>query len=175
MESPFYVGAAIGTTMFTGLSSNSWANNNSVTSTSYSVILGYKLSNYLAIEGEYINLGNPTIVSYSDSNGSFTVGDQFSSYGIGAIAMYPIADPYSVFIKFGFVNTAVTPVCSGAGFYSGPIFNTVFGCNGIVGSIGMGYGAGIQYNVNTSISIRAGYQTYGTGISNISLTGIFGF
>jgi hypothetical protein len=148
-ESPFYAGVSLGPS---DLGSSS--------STAVGAFVGYtlqgiKLANTgsLAIEGQYTSLG------------SFTYSDHFSSFGVDAVAMFPISPVpnLSAFGKLG-VN-AIT------GDYHCGTFCSYSKRSGPQ----LDFGFGAQYKFTPEFGVRLGYQYYASNISTIYAAAVFHF
>ncbi len=148
-ESPFYAGVSLGPSDLG--SSNSTAVGAFVGYT----LQGIKLANTgsLAIEGQYTSLG------------SFTYSDHFSSFGVDAVALFPISSvpKLSVFGKLG-VN-AIT------GDYHCGTFCSYSKRSGPQ----LDFGFGAQYKFTPEFGMRVGYQYYDSNISTIYAAAVFHF
>ena len=148
-ESPFYVGAALGSSSV-GPSD----------STSVGAFIGYKLQGVtlggagsLAVEAQYTSLGS---ISYSDN---------FDSFGVDAVASFPIHSlpNFSVFGKLGVNNIS-------GNFRCGP-YCSYSNSSGLV----LDFGFGGQYKFTRDFSVRAGYQYFDSNFSTIYAAAVFQF
>ncbi len=132
----FYIGANVGQAK---LSTTAQINPATTSTTAFSVLGGYQINKYFAVEGQYINLGD-----FKEGNGtSHTV----TGYGATAVGILPFNDQWSAYGKLGYANTTLGN--SNTGGAGGTSRNAVT------------YGAGAQYNVNQQLGVRLGYDNYG--------------
>lgn len=148
-ESPFYVGAALGSS---SIASNS--------STSLGIYAGYTLQHVklggtgsLAIEAQYTSLG------------SITYSDHFSSFGVDAVASLPISSMpnLSVFGKLGVNNISGDFRCGTFCSYSKS------------SGLQLDAGFGGQYKINRDVALRVGYQYFDSDFSTIYVAAQFHF
>lgn len=107
----------------------------------------------IAVEGEYVNLGN-----------SSSLGVSYNAATLGAVAAasYPINEQFSLIVKAGMAS--VTSKFSGCSW----------GCNASSTSIGVHAGAAGHFNITPKIGVRAGFDTY-PNYSMLSASGVFKF
>lgn len=148
-DTPFYGGLSFGPSSIASSSS-----------TAIGVFAGYKLNNVniagigtLALEGQYTSLA------------SNLYGDNFSSVGVDAVALFPIktAQNLSVFGKLGLNSISGNFSCGNLCSYTSS--------SGLVFDLGFGG----QYKLSPEFSIRAGYQHYDNNLSAIYAAGIYNF
>lgn len=108
-------------------------------------------------EAEYTNLG-------SNSVGGVTY--KASAMGVVLAATYPINPQFSAIAKAGLARTAHEVTCPGCGAFW-PNLNK--------STIGLRYGAAGQYNLNQQIGLRAGYDGYPDGFSQLTAGAVFKF
>lgn len=108
-------------------------------------------------EVEYTSLGNTSLG-----------GVTYSASAIGAVlaVTYPINQQFSAIAKAGLARSSHEVTCSGCGVYW-PNINT--------STIGLRYGAAGQYNLTQQIGLRAGYDAYPDGFSQLSAGAVFKF
>ena len=168
--------------VYGGVSLGSSSLGNSSSGTAVGFFAGYKLNKSqtpfmgdkgsLAIEGHYTTLGSDT---YSSGFGgsTFSVTAKYSSIGVDAVALFPIASVQhlSAFGKLGFASTSASISCSGTGAFAG------VGCAGVAdpSTTGLVYGLGVQYDVDSKIGVRAGYQSYASDASTIYAAALYNF
>lgn len=98
----FYIGANI------GQSSTDTVTLSTKTATGFSLIAGYQIIKYLAVEVEWTDFGSPTLgtnANYVPPAGS---SSRIDGYGVKAVGIYPINDMWSVFAKLGYAQTRWT-------------------------------------------------------------------
>lgn len=169
-NSPYYAGVSLGSSSLPASSTSA-----------FGIFAGYKLDKSmtpfmnnvgtLAIEGQYTSLGSDT-ASTSFAGNTLTATAQYSTIGVDAVAMIPIksVNNLSAFGKLGFNDVSASTSCSGTGIYAGTA------CSYSASSgINLGYGLGVQYNVNREFDVRAGYQSYASSVSTIYAAGIYNF
>lgn len=148
-DSPVYGGVLIGPSSIASFST-----------TAVGVFAGYKLNNVkipgmesLALEGQYTSLG---------SDG---YGDNFSSVGVDAVALFPIrpVQNLSVFGKVGLNSIS--------GNFSCGRFCSYTSSSGLVFDLGFG----AQYRLPHEFSVRAGYQYYDNNFDAFYVAGIYNF
>jgi len=148
-ESPFYAGALLGPSDI-----------ESSSSTAVGAFVGYKLQNVklgntgsLAIEGQYTSLG------------SITYSDHFSSFGVDAVAMFPIdtIPKLSAFGKLGVNDITGDFHCGTFCSYSR---NT---------GLNLDFGFGAEYRFAPEFGLRAGYQYYDSNFDTIYAAAVFHF
>lgn len=123
----------------TNIDNNSF-NNSTVTSsnpTGWGVFVGYEFDSNYAIEGEYLNLGE---IKAGDSTAKST---GVSLSGVGSI---PLNQNFSLFGKLGFAMITGEP----GGAYVGDKNK----------SQAWTYGLGAQFNFNSSVAMRLGWDKY---------------
>lgn len=108
-------------------------------------------------EAEYTSLGSNTI-------GGVTY--KASAMGVVLAATYPINPQFSAIAKAGLARTAHEVTCPGCGAIW-PNLNT--------STFGLRIGAAGQYNLNQQIGLRAGYDAYPDGFSQLSAGAVFKF
>jgi len=107
----------------------------------------------LALEGQYTSLG---------SDG---YGDNFSSIGVDAVALFPIksVQNLSVFGKLG-INSI-------SGNFSCGRFCSYTSSSSLVFDLGFG----AQYKLSREFSVRAGYQYYDSNFDAVYVAGVYNF
>jgi len=148
-ESPFYAGAMLGPSSI-----------GSSSSTAIGVFGGYKIPDIklggtgsLGIEAQFTSLGS---MDYSDD---------FTTFGLDAIALFPLsgAPNLSLFGKIGINNISgdfrCGPYCS---------YSSSSGLN-----LGLGFGG--QYKFTREFSLRFGYQYYDTNFDALYAAAVFHF
>jgi hypothetical protein len=147
--SPLYGGVMLGSSSI-----------GSYSSTAIGGFLGYKLQDIrlgstgtLAVEGQYTSLGS---IPYSNN---------FSSFGVDAVAMIPLqgVPNLSVFGKLGLNNITGNFHCNGLCSYSDS--------SGLVVDAGIG----AQYKFTRDVSGRVGYQYYDSNFSALYVAAVFNF
>lgn len=109
--------------------------------TSFSLSLGYGLTNYLSLEAAYYDLGT---ADYTDSLQMFAA--DYSAYAIQALLHIPADDPgLSGFLKLGLGKIDLS---GGAPFVSQPDSFNITG------------GMGLEYQWHSGVSIRGSYQYF---------------
>lgn len=158
-----YVGAKMGSSDVGGNASGyglygGYAIDSSITS---SITSKSEFTKNLSFAGEveYTSLG---------SNSTWGVGGTYSTYkasAIGAVlaVIYPINSQFSAIVKAGLAQTTYELTCSGCSW----------GWNNT--TIDLRYGIAGQYNLTKQIGIRAGYDAYPDGFSQLSAGAVFKF
>jgi OmpA-OmpF porin, OOP family len=138
---------------------------------------GYQLHRNFAIEAAYVNLGKSTSRSDVMPTGSLSGVTKTNGFEVSAVGMLPISERFGAFARLGaFSNETKTT-------YSGTDSVEV-----IVGaesqkkrSTQLSYGAGVTYNFNTRVALRAEWARFtklgdaltgGQGDANLYLIGI---
>ena len=127
----------------------------------YGVFGGYSFSPMFALEGEYLGFGEVT---------QGAGGVKSSGLSLSGVGSFPIGEEFSLFGKLGYAKITSKPT------------GTNTGAN--AKSSGVSYGLGGQYNVSSSVGIRAGWDKYKLDdtaqgikgkVSLISVGGVFKF
>lgn len=137
-ETGFYVGANLGQATASGNLVSGL--NTSHSDTSYSVLGGYQINKNFAAEVQYVDMGQL-------SQGSATA--KTSGVAVSAVGILPINELFSVFGKLGISNTSVKA--------TNPVLNATDGKTAVT------FGFGAQYDINSALGIRAGYDRYSVG------------
>ena len=136
-DSGLYIGADVGRA---GYTTGTGANSSAV----YGITGGYQFSKNWGAEAQYTGLGNYSGVSA-------TTGAAFSSKAdaesLVAIGMFSIADVLSVYGKLGVANTNNNQ-------------NHSNGTSGNTSRVDATYGLGVQYEINSAIGARFGWDRY---------------
>jgi opacity protein-like surface antigen len=148
-ESPVYAGLLIGPSSIASSSSDA-----------IGIFAGYKLENVRMGQG-----GTLAVEAQVTSLGSDAWGDNFSSIGADAVALFPIqtAPNLSIFGKLGLNSISGSFSCGNRCSYSSS--------SGLVFDAGLG----IQYKLTHEFSIRAGYQYYDTNFDAVYAAAIYNF
>ncbi len=179
-DTPFYGGVSLGSTSLP-----------STSTTSFGIFGGYKLNRNqtpafmnnlggtLAIEAQYTSLGedsfgftNPGFPAFGIPASSWNAKVKYSSIGANVVALVPIksVQHLSGFAKLGFASTSASLTCSGTGVYAGGA-----GCPAVGSTSGLVWGVGAQYDVDSNIGVRAGYQTYASDVSALYVAALYNF
>lgn len=138
LASNFYAGIRAGQAT-TSIENNTY-NNSTLTSTNpagWGILVGHDFNANLAVEFEYLNLGEIK----AGTGSAKSTGFSFS--GIGS---FPINPQYSLFGKVGYADITGVP----GGTFTGLQAK----------SSAITYGFGIQYNFNPALALRAGWDKY---------------
>lgn len=110
--------------------------------------VGYQVMPNLAVEGSYANYGT---AKYND-NAGFTMDGNVTGFQFSAIGSYPVINAFSLTGKLGLALTngelAINDVAVGSIDFDDDTTTLV-------------WGIGVRYDVNTSISVRAQYESLG--------------
>ena len=138
-QSGAYVGVSVGSTDIEDEVTDNYDGISNVDSeeTAASVYAGYRVSQYLAVEAAYMDLGD---VKFTGAG--TTQEYDFSAITVAALGFVPLADNFEAFIKLGMHRTEVE--ASGNESYKEH-------------DTGMLYGAGVSYSMD-NVSFRAGYE-----------------
>jgi OOP family OmpA-OmpF porin len=130
---------------------------NKNTSTAFGVLVGFPINENFAAEIAYTGLG-----SVDPIPGTTVKGSGFSLSGVGT---YPINQQFSLFGKVGVARTAVDQSDSFSSF--------------TLNKTDVTFGFGGQYNISTTVGIRAGFDRYKVGSTIntdiMSIGGVFKF
>ena len=110
------------------------------------IVLGYKFSKYLGVEGEYTGIGKVT-----DKVSGTVKGDAAS---IAAIGFLPLNDEFNLYGKLGVAATK-TKVSSSLAPMNDDTRTSIT------------YGLGGEYNLNKNIGIRLGWDHYNAAIKDV--------
>ena len=134
--------------------------------TAWGVGGGYQFNRYVAVEVNYIDLGNATADLFVTSPAVFTIHQDMRAKGetLDVIGMYPVSDMVSIFVKGGLfsykldqtasANVPVPPVSVSA---SGTTFDL---------------GVGVDLRFTDLLGLRAGLTQY-HGVGDDNTTGKF--
>jgi OOP family OmpA-OmpF porin len=111
------------------------------------IVLGYKFSKYLAVEGEYTGIGKVT-----DKASGTVKGDAAS---IAAIGFIPLNEEFNLYGKLGVAATK-TRVSSSLAPMNDDTRTAVT------------YGLGGEYNLNKNIGIRLGWDHYSASVKDLT-------
>lgn len=133
-----YVGANIGRNYYDG--DNCLFHSCDDRSTGFKVYTGSKFSRYFGIELGYFNLGE------ADRNG----GDiKAQGANLGLIGNIPLGDRFNIFGKVGGIYSWTKVESSFPGVQTGKR-----------DGLGLNYGAGLQFDINKTVAIRADWDRY---------------
>lgn len=138
LASNFYAGIRAGQAT-TSIENNTY-NNSTLTSTNptgWGILVGHDFDANLAVEAEYLNLGEIKAGTGSAKS------DGFSFSGIGS---FPLNPKFSLFGKLGYAVITGTP---------GGTFTALE-----AKSSAITYGFGVQYNYTPALAVRAGWDKY---------------
>ena len=109
-------------------------------STGFKVYTGGKFSRYFGVELGYVNLGE------ADRNG----GDiKAQGANLGLIGNVPLGDRFNIFGKVGGIYSWTKVQSPFAGVQTGRR-----------DGLGLSYGAGLQYDINKVVAVRADWDRY---------------
>lgn len=137
-DNGFYVGANLGQATATGNIVTNLTTSHS--DTAMSILGGYQVNKNFAAEVQYIDMGKLT-------QGSATA--KTSGIAVTAVGILPINEMFSLFGKLGASNTSVKA--------TNPFIDATDSKTAVT------FGVGGQYNINSSLGIRAGYDRYTVG------------
>jgi OOP family OmpA-OmpF porin len=109
------------------------------------IVLGYKFSKYLGVEGEYTGIGK-----VKDKVSGSVKGDAAS---IAAIGFLPLSEEFNLYGKLGIAETKTNVSSSLA-----PTKDA--------SKAGVTYGLGGEYNLNKNIGIRLGWDHYSAAVKD---------
>jgi OOP family OmpA-OmpF porin len=126
------------------------------TDTSWKLQLGYKVNEYFAIEGGYVDLGKVSGSPLLDTDlGTFPANVSFGAdaWNLDAVGIIPLSDAFSLFGKVGVAVSSAdasisVPAVPGA---SGSISENKTGLN---------YGVGVNWDVSSDWALRAEYEIF---------------
>lgn len=118
---------------------------------------GYRFSQYVAIEGGLLIVGNTTL---TDAYGSITYAQ--SAVHASGVFTLPLGESFGLFCKLGV--DSVYGKLTGTGSYSYVDSNTTT-TNGT-------YGVGGRFNINQHFAIKAQYESLGKSKASSSASGV---
>jgi len=110
--------------------------------------VGYQVMPNLAVEASYANYGT---AEFND-NAGFTVDGNVTGFQFSAVGSYPVADAFSLTGKLGLALTNGELDANIAGFGSAKFDDD---------TTTLAWGIGVRYDINTSIAVRAQYESLG--------------
>lgn len=141
MDRSLYLGASLGQTRF-----NAACDGSPLTcgnkDTAYKVFAGYQLNRNFAAEGGYYNLGDASTVTVAGRSSFKVLG-----WELVAVGLYPVMPQLSVYAKGGIIRSRVS-------------LSSNFGIAGSDHSWDVTFGAGAQYALTPSASVRLEWQRY---------------
>ena len=131
---------------------------NSITSddtdTGYKLFGGYQFNEYFALEGGYFNLGESSFTINTTPAGRFDSKTSVSGFNLDAVAIWPIADMFSMYGRFG-VNYA-----EAKNDYSTTGIVTVANSSSKEKKGDYKYGIGFQFKFSDNVDIRVEGERY---------------
>ena len=136
--------------------------------TSYSLGLGYKINDYIAIEGGYRSLGEATLSSTAAVSGTY-LGKSFTASGtVGAAAdatgfflggnfSLPVTNKFSAHLKAGLFNwdSDITGSGSGTITYDGTVYAVATSLSTDEDGTDLYYGLGASYQFSDNVGVGA--------------------
>ncbi len=122
--------------------------------TGFKLFGGYSFNRYFAIEGGYYNLGRFGFVATTVPAGTLTGRIKVQGVNLDLVGSVPIGEKFSVFGRIGatYGDTKDTFVGTGAVVVLGP--------NPHNRGANWKFGAGLQYDINESLAVRAEGERY---------------
>jgi len=126
--------------------------NCSNTALAYGLDGGYQFSDMFGLELAYADYG-AFKTSGSVSGSSLDVSQKISGFRMSATASFPLSNSFAITGKLGIANTAVSVTGT---VTPGPSIP-----GHTAGSTSLAYGAGVKYNINKTVALRAQYENLG--------------
>lgn len=142
----WYAGASIGEAKVSGVSFST-ARLDKDSDTAYKVYGGYQFNKYLATELHYADLG--TLTLKDSTQPQLDIKSDFESFGITAVASYPVHKNIEPFVKAGAHHWKGKATGTDA---SGNPYSYKTDKNKLI------YGLGVNFPITDSISIRTEYE-----------------
>lgn len=157
-DTGFYIGVKFGSVNY------DYANVSNNSQAGYGLLGGYIVNDYFAAEAEFNHLGG------FDTVDSIIKGKSFGISGVGTLPLNP---EFSLFGKLGITSSSLEDSPQ-PGYLGGVYTHT---------NTGLNIGFGGQFNVNETVGIRFGYDSYPVGDTTSSTSqagmlyigGIFNF
>ena len=144
-DTGFYIGAKFGSVNY------DYANVSNNSQAGYSLLGGFTISEYFAMEAEFNRLGG------FDTFDSTIKG---KSFGISGVGTMPLNPEFSLYGKMG-ISSSTLEDSPRPGF-SGPVFTYT--------NTGLSFGFGGKFNVGNSAGILFGYDSYPVGDAALTNT-----
>jgi OOP family OmpA-OmpF porin len=109
--------------------------------TSWSVLGGYRINQYFAFEGSYVDFGKPDVENLPNAS------VEADAFDFAILGILPVTDRFAIFGRVGFMSWDVKAYQFGREVGSDDGEDATFG-------------AGIAFNVTDQFSISAGFQRY---------------
>lgn len=182
MAEGFYVDIGVGQAKADLDTPSGW--NDDDTDTAYSVGVGYKFNNYIAIEGGYLDLGEASQTgtgtvsgtlygSPFSATGTFTGTYEVDGFYLGPVLRLPVADRLELNARAGvyFWGLDVKASATGTLTYAGTIYAGGVTATGSDDGEDFYFGIGATYNATKSIAVGADWTRYdidGTDVDVLS-------
>jgi len=167
----FYVTASVGKTSADNFQSDldsslrafglSVSNSSVSDGTTISAGLGYQFSDYVAIEGSYLDPGKFKYQA-TVSGAPLTAEVRATNFNVATLGFIPLNDQFSIYGKIGYSS-------GGSGSSEVRAANQSFKYDGSSGS-SFGYGAGVRFKLSDKVSIRGGYDKYSSDLSGFTIS-----
>lgn len=139
-DNGYYLGVDAGNA---GYTSGTGAKNSVV----YGITGGYQFNKNWGVEAQYTGLGNYSGISTTGVNAGKSFSSQGDALALAAIGKYPVADVVALYAKLGVANTNNNQ-------------NHSNGTSGNSSRTDTTYGLGVQYDVNSTIGVRLGWDRF---------------
>ena len=149
------------------------------TDTAYKIAVGLKVNPYVALELQYIDLGESTYKGRdSFTSGGVLVNEnekfnlKTSGFGGNVVATYPIED-FAVFAKAGYhyLETKGSDKYAATETFAGVTESDGFKASGKIRKWTPSFGAGASYNITSEFAVVAEYERY-KGVADKKIDGI---
>lgn len=149
------------------------------TDTSYSIGVGYKFNDNIAIEGGYQKLGKGSVTG--TASGTFygksftatglTLSDEVDGYYLGPVITFPLVDNFEVQGRIGVYSwtgdtkASFTSLAYGGTTYSGTSISTSHDGSDVY------YGFGVAYKVSKNVSLGADWTRFDIDGTDVDVFG----
>lgn len=129
-----------------------------LTDNSWNVSAGYQFNRHFAAEIGYVDLGETVTTAAFAGGGPVTAVTEAKAFELLGVAMLPLTDRFSFYLKGGLYRSEAKSVSPGMGFGIG---------SGKENDTGFTFGGGVQYAITPNFGARFEWQNYndvGTGV-----------
>jgi OOP family OmpA-OmpF porin len=123
--------------------------------------LGYQFSDYVAIEGSYLDPGKFKYQA-TVSGTPLRAEVRATSFNVATLGFFPLNDQFSIYGKIGYSS-------GGSGSSEVRVASQSFKYDESSGS-SLGYGAGVRFKLSDKVSIRGGYDKYSSDLSGFTIS-----
>lgn len=128
----------------------------------YRLHAGYQLSEYFAVEGGYVNLGN---FKYTATGGTlaspYSISSTIKASYLDGVALLPFGNHFSLLAKLGIAHSTSSSVAGVPVDFAG------------ISKTGFTTGLGVKYEFANGVSIQYEEDSYNVGASDLLGAGFF--